>query len=756
MNNTINPEANTRLEKWIKAFPRIAGMTAIAAGAIVLIGWMSDIPVLKSLHPDLVSMKANTALAFVLAGMSLLLHDVPGKANWRRTADFLAFLVLLIGLITVAEYVFKWDAGIDQLLFNEPQGTIGTFLPGRMALNSAMGSCLFGLSLLTLKRRSRWSDGAAQVLALVVSVLGLFALVAYTYGVHGSSGFAVYTRMALHTAGTFTLLSLGLICLQPNVGVVAVIRGEGLGGFMARRLMLVAVVVPVLLGWLTTSGEIRGWYGSQFGNVIDVTAVIAIFVFLVWTLGRSVNKLDAERRNLEHTIIRSEKKFRGLFDDAPVGYHEFNHDGRLTRVNQTELRMLGYEAGEMLGRFVWEFLDDQEASRQSVLAKLADTKSPAKSGVRVYRRKDAMTISVVSEDRLLQDADGRITGIRTTLQDITELKHSQDLLHQSEERFRQVAESAGEWIWETDAHGLYTFSSFAVQTILGYNPEEIVGKKYFYDFFTPDVRDELKHAALNAFEQKEPVHAMINTNLHKNGNVVILETTGVPVLDENGKLLGYRGADTNITARKRAEEALVAERSLLRTLVDNLPDGIYLKDAACRKTLANPADVRNMGASLEAEVLGKTDFDFYPHELAAAFHTDDQSVVQSGRPVLNREEMITLPDKTIGWLLTSRVPLRDSAGQVIGLMGISHDITERKQAEHERESLIKELKDALDNVRTLAGLVPICSSCKKIRDDKGFWNQLEHYLAEHTDAKFTHGLCPDCAEAYFPGLAAKT
>jgi hypothetical protein len=163
-----------------------------------------------------------------------------------------------------------------------------------------------------------------------------------------------------------------------------------------------------------------------------------------------------------------------------------------------------------------------------------------------------------------------------------------------------------------------------------------------------------------------------------------------------------------------------------------------------------------MGASSEAEVLGKTDFDFYPREMAEAFYADDQRVIQSGRPILNREEMITLPDKAIGWQLTSKVPLRDSTGQVIGLVGIGHDITEHKRAEQEREFLINELKTALENVRTLDGLVPICAHCKKIRDDTGYWNQLEHYIMAHTDAKLTHGLCPDCAELYFPGVAAKT
>jgi PAS domain S-box-containing protein len=137
-----------------------------------------------------------------------------------------------------------------------------------------------------------------------------------------------------------------------------------------------------------------------------------------------------DRQRAEEALLRSDKEFRQLFDDAPVGYHELDHEGRIVRVNQTELTSLGYAAEEILGHFVWEFLDDQEASRQSVLAKLSGTKLPAKGVERLYRRKDLTTITVVSEDIVLRDADGRITGIRTTLQDITELKRSEGKIRQ--------------------------------------------------------------------------------------------------------------------------------------------------------------------------------------------------------------------------------------------------------------------------------------------------------------------------------------
>jgi hypothetical protein len=99
--------------------------------------------------------------------------------------------------------------------------------------------------------------------------------------------------------------------------------------------------------------------------------------------------------------------------------------------------------------------------------------------------------------------------------------------------------------------------------------------------------------------------------------------------------------------------------------------------------------------------------------------------------------------------------LVDSRGKVIGMVGIASDITERKNAEAERERMIKELQDALADIKTLSGLVPICANCKKIRDDKGFWTQVESYIQERSQARFSHGICPDCMKKLYPNFVPK-
>ena len=144
--------------------------------------------------------------------------------------------------------------------------------------------------------------------------------------------------------------------------------------------------------------------------------------------------------------------------------------------------------------------------------------------------------------------------------------------------------------------------------------------------------------------------------------------------------MGYQAIATDITERKQAEESLKRERNLFRVLIDNLPDAIYVKDTECRKTIANIADVRNIGKQSEAEVLGRTDFDFYPEDIATGFYADDLSVIKSGKSVTNKEEFFFDKDGKKNWLQTFKLPMRDEQGSIIGLIGIERKITEQKRA----------------------------------------------------------------------------
>jgi PAS domain S-box-containing protein len=194
----------------------------------------------------------------------------------------------------------------------------------------------------------------------------------------------------------------------------------------------------------------------------------------------------------------------------------------------------------------------------------------------VFRKMDGIVFDNgkenVSEESLTNLSTGEVRTIVTrktryidpagnkfligVVRDFTERKQWEKSLMKSEERFRQVAENTKEWIWEVDGDGLFIYASPIVEQMLGYTPEAVVGKKHFYDFFPADQKERAKKEAFAIFAEKKPFDRYVNSCVHKNGNIVFLETSGMPILDSKGDLLGYRGINIDITERQQLEVQL--------------------------------------------------------------------------------------------------------------------------------------------------------------------------------------------------------
>ncbi len=204
--------------------------------------------------------------------------------------------------------------------------------------------------------------------------------------------------------------------------------------------------------------------------------------------------------------------------------------------------------------------------------------------------------------------------------------------------------------------------------------------------------------------------------------------------------------------RKGMEGALRESEKRYRDLIEASIDGVYKTDAAGRFTSMNPAGARIFGHAAPAEMIGRSVLDYWRNP-------DDREVFLEK---LRREKSVSAHSikakKRSGEFLelesSSRI-LEDEDGVFLGIEGVLRDVTERTKVEAERELLLVQLQEAAANIKTLSGLLPICAGCKKIRDDKGSWSQIEAYVSLHSEAEFTHGLCPDCQKAYFPGFTGK-
>ncbi len=377
----------------------------------------------------------------------------------------------------------------------------------------------------------------------------------------------------------------------------------------------------------------------------------------------------------------------------------------------------------------------------------------------------------------LVNSRGKIIGTFGISKNITAQKEAEEQLKKALEELRNseaklknmLNGSAIPQFFVNENHEVVLWNDALVK-LSDISAEEIVGTKNHWKAFYQQKRPCLVDLLLDGTIEKMPdwySDKYKKSELVENGYEVTdyfehlgkdgkwMFITAVVIKDSKGKVIGALETLEDITEIKRAEEALAGERNLLKTVIDNIPDKIYAKDTEGRFIICNKAVAKRMGKSDPEEIIGKTDFDFVEQELAAKFHADEEAIIKSGEPLINHEEPMDHLEGGQRWNSTTKVPLRDNQGNIIGVVGVGRDITERKLAEQERDKMIRELQEALNKVHTLQGLIPICANCKKIRNDKGYYESVEKYIMEHSGAVFSHGICPECMEKLYPSFSKK-
>ena len=376
---------------------------------------------------------------------------------------------------------------------------------------------------------------------------------------------------------------------------------------------------------------------------------------------------------------RSREEFKDLFDNAPVGFHEIDAEGRLVRINNTELKLLGYSAGELLGQFVWKISADEEVSRGAALAQLAGEPPPPHDFERRLHRKDGTVIPVLINDRVLKGKDGAIIGIRSAIQDNTERKRAEGALAVERNLLRAVIDLLPDCIYAKDTSHRFLLGNEGCALLMGAAaPAELIGKTDA-NFYPSEVEANFRAEELSVFKGV-PLINKAEPATRPDGTREFILTNKVPLKDGSGNIIGLVGCARFITERKRAEEALQREHNLLRTLIDQLPDYIYVRDFSNRFVVANESFARLMGVAGPSALIGKRDADFYPQEMAADFDKIDRAVF-AGSPHFNQERVLRFPSGQELVTLNTKVPFKNDKGEVIGLIGVGRDITEIKRTE---------------------------------------------------------------------------
>ena len=405
-----------------------------------------------------------------------------------------------------------------------------------------------------------------------------------------------------------------------------------------------------------------------------------------------------ERKRTEEALCNNEEKYRSLTDNIPGMVYKGRADWSVEIVTNSD-RVCGYSIEEFSsGGVNWldlVFVED----RNRISMEGTGLSKKATSLVQEYRitAKDGTIHWLSDHKNSLFNEDGSFKGIYGVVFDITERKQVEEAIRKSEERFDQVANCAGEWIWEVDTEGRYTYTSPVVEKLLGYRPDEVVGKKHFYDFFRPDEKEELKKVALNAFKMKESFSGFINTNIHKDGHEVIMETSGLPIWDKDGNVLGYRGADTDITEKKKAEDKLIRSRILLESSIESTQDMIILSlDREYRYMYFNKIHAESMQSVYgDLPQLGDCIFD------TMGGNDDIKKLKAHYDRAMVGESHIAIEEygqDTLRYYYEIRYnPIYDPKNEIIGVTAFAQDITERRKAEEKLREYSEHLEEMVND-----------------------------------------------------------
>ncbi|MEO7100295.1 MAG: PAS domain-containing protein [Luteolibacter sp.] len=795
-------------QRWPAAVALLTAALVIALGLVVIIGWQGGWPRLLRLNSDFMPMLYNTAVCFLCAGAALFAISL----NARRVALPFAAIVTVVGLLALLQHGVARDLGIEDLLFRRQ------ILPGmptlrRMSLVTSSAFCLSGLALLAMIvfHRRKWGQIVIGLISSGMLALSLMAILGYTAGLRGESGWGEFTRMALHTAMGLVTLGVGLFSiawreesvitkrsprwLPFSVGLVAMsatlmlwhalnIREQAEMGreVVANAAAVKNEILPHLdsrirsLTQMAKRWEFSGqpkrevWEADANSMVMDFPdyagmAWVDPELRFQWVAPSARNaaaigmSIAEERRKQALMTARDEREAKftrpvqlkldgapGILASVPI-YHQDQFEGFIVagiRIRNFLDAILRKELAEGYaitlsegGETIYERPDGPKPSTSEWVVTVPirihglDWNAQVWPGPKLLVEQKSHYTHVVLvlgilgslllglSIHLMQGAIARSQRIAATnremQREITERRHAEEALQASQALYHSLVEHMPAGIFRKDAGGRFVFvnpwfcqlKGTPAERILGRTAEEIASSEASNPtaMWRLDLATQGRADHQRIMESGEPIE-LEESYSSPGGQSQHLRVIKSAVFNSNLETIGSQGVLFDITELKLAEATLMETSSLLEVLLQNTTDYIYFKDLDSRFVYFSQSMLKVFRLSRPEELKGMRDFDFFSEEHASTAFKDEQEIIRTGRPLIGKVEKEVLIGGGTSWALSSKMPMRNQDGEIIGTFGISKDITAIKETEAELAVAHQKL---LETSR-LAGMAEVATS----------------------------------------------
>ncbi len=689
---------------------RIASLTVILVGCAVLIGWMLDLESLKSVISGAATMKVNTALCFVGAGISLrLLAHRSRSSRKARIVNGWAIAITIVALLTICQYVLGWNLGIDELIFRD-WNSPATSHPGRMGVNTAINFGLTGAALWLLNRQDYPSDrlrqrqpprsqqrvrvdtiALAQSLALVVGAIALQAVVGYVYNVRVLYQLTTLTTsMALHTAMGFVVLAVGMLALRSDRGWMRSLTTDLMGGDIARRFIPTAIVLPLVVGWLILTGLNANLYDEKFAFSLMSMSLAAISLGLIAKNTDIINRIDYDRIRSSDRMRSSEERLKLALEGAKQGTWDFNLQTQELVWDDRCKEMFGLSPTAVVNydRYLaGVYSEDRQRVADAIAMAIRDCGEFTQEHRTVH---SDGTNWILTKGRCWRDPAGERYRMSGTMMDISLRKRTEAALQASERMRRFMFEQTFEMIGLVDLDGMLLEVNQAALDSISAQQSEIVGRKFWEApwWHTPQLQQQLIDAIDRAARGEVMCYEVQFPD--GKGNVMTTEFSLKPLFDEDGKIVKLIAEGRDITDRKQMEAALRQNESQLRLFVQHVPAGVAMFDRDMHYLVASDVwlDCHELR---DRDIVGRSHYDLYPN-LPPQWKEIHQRCL-AGAIESCEEDLFPRPDGAFDWVRWEIRPWYTDTDEVGGIIMFSEIITDRKIA-------AQRLQDSEQRLRT--------------------------------------------------------